>query len=204
MIPSRHSLPALSARLSAAAGAALLGLALAAGSAFLGLALASGSAGAQTFSDAFAGFGSNEREPIQIEARELQVQDKSQSAVFSGDVVVTQGDAMLKTQRLVVHYDGSAAGGVNQRISRLEASGRVYISSKDQTATGERATFDMNRQLMVMTGGEVVLSQGPNVVVGNKLTVNLKTGKADLEAKNTGRVKVLIQPNSLREATPQN
>ena len=193
MIPSRHSLPALSARLAAAAGATLLGLALAAGS-----------AGAQTFSDAFAGFGSNEREPIQIEARELQVQDKSQSAVFSGDVVVTQGDAMLKTQRLVVHYDGSAAGGVNQRISRLEASGRVYISSKDQTATGERATFDMNRQLMVMTGGEVVLSQGPNVVVGNKLTVNLKTGKADLEAKNTGRVKVLIQPNSLREATPQN
>lgn len=196
MIPSRHSLPALSARLAAAAGAALLGLALAAGSA--------GTAGAQTFSDAFAGFGSNEREPIQIEARELQVQDKSQSAVFSGDVVVTQGDAMLKTQRLVVHYDGSAAGGVNQRISKLEASGRVYISSKDQTATGERATFDMNQQLMVMTGGEVVLSQGPNVVVGNKLTVNLKTGKADLEAKNTGRVKVLIQPNTVRQGTPQN
>ncbi|QGZ35844.1 lipopolysaccharide transport periplasmic protein LptA [Stappia indica] len=204
MIPSRHALPALSARLAAAAGAALLGLALAAGSAFLGLALAAGTAGAQTFSDAFAGFGSNEREPIQIEARELQVQDKSQSAVFSGDVVVTQGDAVLKTQRLVVHYDGSAAGGVNQRISRLEASGRVYISSKDQTATGERATFDMNQQLMVMTGGEVVLSQGPNVVVGNKLTVNLKTGKADLEAKNTGRVKVLIQPNSVRQGTPQN
>lgn len=196
MIPSRHSLPALSARLAAAAGAAFLGLALVAGSA--------GTAGAQTFSDAFAGFGSNEREPIQIEARELQVQDKSQSAVFSGDVVVTQGDAMLKTQRLVVHYDGSAAGGVNQRISKLEASGRVYISSKDQTATGERATFDMNQQLMVMTGGEVVLSQGPNVVVGNKLTVNLKTGKADLEAKNTGRVKVLIQPNTVRQGTPQN
>lgn len=193
MIPSRPSLPARSARLAAAAGAALLGLALAAGA-----------AGAQTFSDAFAGFGSNEREPIQIEARELQVQDKSQSAVFSGDVVVTQGDAMLKTQRLVVHYDGSAAGGVNQRISKLEASGRVYISSKDQTATGERATFDMNQQLMVMTGGEVVLSQGPNVVVGNKLTVNLKTGKADLEAKNTGRVKVLIQPNTVRQGTPQN
>ena len=132
------------------------------------------------------------------------MQDKSQSAVFSGDVVVTQGDAMLKTQRLVVHYDGSAAGGVNQRISKLEASGRVYISSKDQTATGERATFDMNQQLMVMTGGEVVLSQGPNVVVGNKLTVNLKTGKADLEAKNTGRVKVLIQPNTVRQGTPQN
>lgn len=168
------------------------------------MALAPAPAAAQTFSDAFAGFGSNEREPIQIEAKELKVQDKDQSAVFSGDVVVTQGDAVLKTQRLVVRYDGSAAGGVNQRISRLEASGRVYISSKDQTATGERATFDMTRQLMVMTGREVVLSQGPNVVVGSRLTVNLKTGQADLEAQKSGRVKVLIQPNSLKNGTPQN
>ena len=33
---------------------------------------------------------------------------------------------------------------------------------------------------------------------------SLQTGKADLEAKNTGRVKVLIQPNSVRQGTPQN
>ena len=43
---------------------------------------------AQTFSNAFAGFGSNTSEPIQIEARELQVEDKTNSATFSGDVVV--------------------------------------------------------------------------------------------------------------------
>ena len=159
---------------------------------------------AQTFSDAFAGFGSNDREPIQIEAKELQVQDKSQSAVFSGDVVVTQGDAVLKTQRLVVYYDGSAAGGVNQRIARLEASGRVLIASKDQKATGQNASFDMNRQMMVMTGKEVVLSQGPNVVTGNRLTVNLKTGQADLEAPKDGRVRVLIQPNSINNQAPRN
>ncbi len=152
---------------------------------------------AQTFSNAFAGFGSNTSEPIQIEARELQVEDKTNSATFSGDVVVSQGETQLKTQRLRVFYNGSAGGSVQQQISRLEASGRVFISSKDQTATGDKASFDMNRQVMVMTGKEVVLSQGPNVVVGNKLTVNLKTGKADLQAPSSGRVKVLIQPKSL-------
>lgn len=155
-------------------------------------------ASAQTFSDAFAGFGSNTQEPIQIEARELEVEDKTNSATFKGDVVVSQGDTQLKTQRLRVYYDGSAGGNVQQQISRLEASGRVYISSKDQTATGDQASFDMRSQTMVMTGKEVVLSQGPNVVVGNRLTVNLKTGKADLKAPKSGRVKVLIQPNSLQ------
>lgn len=170
-------------------------------SAFVGVlvAFASPSAtSAQTFSDAFAGFGSNQDEPIQIEASELQVEDQTNSATFTGDVVVSQGETQLKTQKLRVFYDGSATGSVQQKISRLEAAGRVHISSKDQTATGDQASFDMNRQVMVMTGDEVVLSQGPNVVVGNRLTVNLKTGKADLQAKKSGRVKVLIQPNSVK------
>ncbi len=172
------------------------------GTMLLFLALAAPAA-AQTFSDAFAGFGNNDEEPIQIEAEELEVQDKTNSAVFSGDVVVTQGNATMKTQRLIVTYDGKAGAnteGVQQRIKRLEAAGRVYISARDQTATGDQASFDMDRQVMVMTGREVVLSQGPNVVVGSRLTVDLKTGKADLEAPKSGRVKVLIQPNSLKNA----
>ncbi len=157
---------------------------------------------AQTFSDSFAGFGSNEREPIQIEAKELKVEDKDHTAVFVGDVIVRQGDATLKTQRLKIHYAGSAAGGaVQSRISKMEASGTVLISSKDQTATGDHASFDMEREFLVLTGKEVVLSQGPNVVVGSRLTVNLKTGKVDLEAPKQGRVKVLITPNSFKNTT---
>lgn len=158
-------------------------------------------AAAQTFSDSFAGFGSNDKEPIQIEAKELNVEDKNRTAEFIGDVVVRQGDATLKTQRLRIRYAGSAGGGapVQSRISRMEASGTVLISSRDQTATGDSATFDMERQVLVLSGKEVILSQGPNVVVGSRLTVNLKTGKVDLEAPQQGRVKVLITPNSFKD-----
>ena len=178
------------------------------------VALFAGTAQAQTFSDAFAGFGSNDGEPIDIEASELRVEDGNSTATFVGDVVVTQGETSLKTQRLKVFYVGSGAqqtdgSAVQQRISRLEAAGGVHISSKDQTARGDAASFDMNREIMVMTGKEVVLSQGPNVVVGNKLTVNLKTGQANLTAGGgkvagqgngggNGRVKVRIQPNSVQ------
>ncbi|MBN9668740.1 LptA/OstA family protein [Roseibium aggregatum] len=189
---------------------------------FKSLAIASlaaiwiGGAQAQTFSDAFAGFGSNDGEPIEIEASELQVEDNSKIATFVGDVVVTQGETSLKTQRLKVYYAGSGTNpagsgtenAVQQRISRLEAQGGVFIASKDQKARGDVASFDMTREIMVMTGREVVLSQGPNVVVGNKLTVNLKTGQANLSAgsgqvagqsgNGGGRVKVRIQPNSVK------
>ncbi|MBG6161811.1 lipopolysaccharide export system protein LptA [Labrenzia sp. EL_195] len=174
--------------------------------------LLTGTAGAQTFSDSFAGFGSNEGEPIEIEASELRVEDNNNTATFVGDVVVIQGETSLKTERLKVFYAGSDSsedeGAVQQRISRLEAEGGVFVTSKDQTAKGDAASFDMNKEIMVMTGREVVLSQGPNVVVGQKLTVNLKTGQANLTAANGnvsgsggggGRVKVRILPNSVEE-----
>ncbi|WP_269584013.1 LptA/OstA family protein [Roseibium sp. Sym1] len=175
--------------------------------------LIAGTAQAQTFSDAFAGFGANDGDPIDIEASELRVEDNNNTATFVGDVVVTQGETSLKTQRLKVFYIGSGSeqaqeSAVQQRISRLEAAGGVFITSKDQTARGDAASFDMTREVMVMTGKEVVLSQGPNVVVGKKLTVNLKTGQANLTAgggnvsgqgNGGGRVKVRIQPNSVQE-----
>lgn len=164
------------------------------------LALGITALSAQTFSNAFAGFGSNDDEPIQIEAAELQVEDKNNLAIFTGNVVVTQGETQLKTHRLKVFYDGQASGAVQQSISRLEASGKVFVSSQDQVATGDEASFDMKKDLMIMTGEKVVLSQGPNVVVGNKLTVNLTTGQADLQAApkqgKSGRIKMLLQPNS--------
>lgn len=176
---------------------------------------------AQTFSDTFAGFGSSEGEPIEIEASELQVEDRNKIATFSGDVVVIQGETRLETQRLKVYYDGQEdaqeaqqstqpepGAPTQQEISRLEALGGVNITSQDQRATGDSASFDMAREVMVMTGREVVLVQGANVVVGNHLTVNLKTGQANLRAEpavssgqngeQPGRVRVRILPNSLQ------
>ncbi|WP_068311518.1 lipopolysaccharide transport periplasmic protein LptA [Polycladidibacter hongkongensis] len=168
----------------------------------LALLVFCGAAAAQeTFSDAFAGFGSNSNEPIEIEAKDLEVRDKEKSAIFSGNVVVVQGTSKLKSNRLVVYYSGSLEGGEGpqQSISRLEASGDVLISADDQIATGDNASFDMEKEFMVMTGKKVVLSQGDNVIVGKKITVNLKSGKVNMDASKSGRVKLLLQPNSMKK-----
>lgn len=164
----------------------------------LGVGLTSGALQAQTFSNSFTDLGANKDEPIQIEAKELEVLDQEKKAIFNGDVVVVQGDTTLKTKRLVVFYDEDG-GGTQQDISKLEAIGGVLVTSKDQKATGNHAIFDAKTNLLVMTGKEVVLSQGPNVIVGNRLTINLNTGKVDLEAPKGGRVKVLLDTKSLQD-----
>ncbi len=160
--------------------------------AVLGLALTV-PASAQTFSDSFTGLGANSKDPIQIEARELEVRDKERVAIFKGDVNVRQKNAVLKAQHLKVYYVGGA-GAASQDISRLEAGGKVYVSSGDQVATGDRAVFDMKAERLTVTGN-VVLSKGTNVIQGEKLEIDLKTGKARF--RSPSRVRMLIQPKSL-------
>jgi lipopolysaccharide export system protein LptA len=155
---------------------------------------------AQSFSTGFRDFGSqNNKEPIQIEADRAEVYDEQQMAVFIGNVAVRQGDSTLKTTRLKVFYEGQAANAARateanaqSQIKKLEAEGSVIITQADQTATGDKGTFDMKADIAVLTGN-VVLTQGKNVGRGNKLTVNLKTGQAKLEG---GRVQFLLMPGS--------
>lgn len=85
------------------------------------------------------------------------------------------------------------SGGAN--IDHLEVDGKVYIKSDDQVATGDSGTFDMKSQVLVLSGKKVVLSQGDNVLVGCKLTVQMQTGLAQVDACG-GRVMMSLTPQS--------
>jgi len=163
------------------------------------LLLAPAGAGAQTIQTGFADFGTNENAPIEIEADELEVQDRANIAVFTGNVVVKQEGAALQTSRLTVHYAENAlpasgeapATPQNQRISRLEAEGRVLITAEGQSATGDSGTVDFDGRTLALDGN-VTLTQDGNVVTGDALTVSLDTGIARVQAKS--RVRVLLNP----------
>lgn len=182
----------------------------------------------------FSGFGGSDGGPIQIEARELEVRDKEGVAIFTGDVVVKQGETTLETAKLVVHYvgGGQAAGGEggegkknkaaaeaaaadgaasapaaapaasapaapvagSQEIDRLEATGKVLVTSKDQSASGDSATYDGKTEILELRG-DVVLTQGKNVVRGDRLLVEMQTGRARVLSTNR-RVQMLLTPGS--------
>ena len=70
--------------------------------------------------------------------------------------------------------------GGSSQISKLEARGGVVVQ-KDQTATGDRALFDMKSNTVTLMGN-VLVSQGPNVLRGEKLVVDLTTGVSRVDA----------------------
>ena len=142
--------------------------------------------------------------PIQIESDRLEVIDGESKAVFVGNVNVTQGPTLMKAGRMTVFYANSGGGSPatgSANIDRLEVEDKVYIKSEEQVATGDRGTFDMATEVLVLSGKEVVLSEGKNVLVGCKLTVNMKSGRAQVDGcgaggERGGRVMMSITPGS--------
>ena len=152
--------------------------------------------------NALQGFSQNKDKPVQIEAQQLDVRDKDKVAVFSGNVVVTQGDTTMKCKTLHVFYDQDdqkdGAGkntkntmkaaqpgpGGKQTIKRLEARGGVVVIQKEQTATGETGIFEMKSNTVTLVGGKngVVINQGSNLLRGDRLVVDLGTGHARVES----------------------
>jgi lipopolysaccharide export system protein LptA len=143
-------------------------------------------------------------QPIQIESDKLEVRQAESMAIFSGNVTVNQGPTLLKAGKMTVYYvkdpnaGKSAAAGASAMtgaaiIDHLEVENKVYIKSNDQIATGDTGKFDMKTQVLVLSGKEVVLSQGDNVLKGCKLTVQMKSGLANVDGCG-GRVMMSFTP----------
>jgi lipopolysaccharide export system protein LptA len=186
----------------------------------LGLSGASGRAQSapQGPPNALQGFSQNRDQPVNIEAATLEVRDKQQQATFSGDVRVKQGDTGLRCKSLVVFYEqngetaeksktlqaATPGPGGAQRIKRLEAHGGVVVTQKDQTATGDLGVFDMKANTVTLTGNPVVMTQGQNVLRGEKLVVDLTSGVSRVESNkgSQGRVQGLFLPGSAGPEKP--
>lgn len=164
--------------------------------------------------NAMQGFSTNKDKPIHIEALRLEVRDKDKVATFSGDVQVVQGDTELRCKTLVVFYEpdkdapgakaappvtsaASSASSGEQKIKRLEARGGVVVTQNDQIATGDSALFEMASNTVTLTGN-VVVTQGQNVLRGERLVVDLNTGVSKVFSGKggDGRVQGLFLPGN--------
>jgi lipopolysaccharide export system protein LptA len=166
--------------------------------------------------------GTSSKEPISIDADKLVYYDKEHRAVYSGNVVVVQGDTKMTCSAMTVFLDhapttGAAASppkGVASQstngqsgptadagVKHLDAAGPVTVVSKTQVATGDSGSYD-KAEGKVRLIGHVTLSDGQNVTKGDKLTYDLKSGQATVDTTaKSGRVHGQFVPKSGADAT---
>lgn len=147
------------------------------------------------------------QQPVEISADQLEVLQSDQKAIFSGNVIAKQGRINMKSSRMTVFYKGggdkqqsaSAMAGAAKGISRIEADGDVFFASPTETARSKKASYDVDKEMITMTG-DVVLTRDRNVLKGSQLIYNLTTGKSVLNSSGNsggtggGRVKGLFIP----------
>lgn len=139
-------------------------------------------------------FRTDPNAPIDIDADVLDVDDTARTATFRGAVRAIQGEFTIRTVEMIATYTGQAGISLMQaapttgskpaaaQIQRVQARKKVLVTSKDdQSATGDWADFDVKSNTVTI-GGDVVLTQGPNVVRGPKLVIDMVTGLSRMES----------------------
>ena len=148
--------------------------------------------------------------PIEITADQLEVKQQEQLATFTGNVDAVQGELVLSADRLRVYYygeDQEAPAGSSSSIRRIEADGNVFLSSPQETAQGAAGVYDVAGNQLSLEGS-VVLTQDDNVIRGERLEIDLVSGRSRVLAavpSSAGgeppqRVRAIFTPQSFAPA----
>jgi lipopolysaccharide export system protein LptA len=122
--------------------------------------------------------------PVDFTADRIEVQDRSDRVVVSGNVQVTQADMHLSSDRLTVAYTQppSGAQSSNVQINRMDAVGNVVVTRGAEVAKGNVAIYDLDKKLITMLGN-VRLTQGTSNLTGGRLLMDLKTGRSSVDGR---------------------
>jgi lipopolysaccharide export system protein LptA len=140
---------------------------------------------AQAVANPFSGMGRDSDKPIAIAADSTTADIHNETATYAGNVRVEQGNLKLRSDTLAI----KASKGT---ITNIEAKGNVILASPQGQATGSSAVYDISARVVKMSG-KVILAQGPNILRGTSLVINLATGRADLTGSG-GRVEGVFVP----------
>lgn len=124
----------------------------------------------------------NSNAPVDFAADRIELQDRADRAVLSGNVDITQGDMRLRAARVTIAY---ASGGQTE-VTRMDASGGVTMTSRTETARAQFAIYDLRSRLVTMIGGVVLSRNGQGETRGNRMVLNMNTGLATLDGGRVG------------------
>jgi lipopolysaccharide export system protein LptA len=121
------------------------------------------------------------RAPVSYAADRIELQDRQNRIILSGDVKVEQAGLALQSSRMLVNYDDAGT----LRIDRITASGGVNIARGSERASGDVAVYDFNRRIITMAGN-VRLRRGGDTLNGGRLVIDLQTGLSSVDGAPAG------------------
>lgn len=126
--------------------------------------------------------------PVEVTADQLSVNQAAGTALFTGHVIVGQGDMRMTAPWVQVVYT-KGTNGTRGSISRVHAKDGVTLTTPTEAAEGKDAVYTVSTGIVVMTGN-VVLTQGQNAMSGQRLDIDMTKGTGIMR----GRVQTVFHP----------
>lgn len=126
--------------------------------------------------------GHDTRAPIDIDAARVEVRDKESQAIFTGAVKIRQGNMSLDAASVRVFYE--RGGGNDLAVRRVDAQGGVALASPSERARSAYGVYDVDNRVLTMIG-DVVLNRGDSVLRGQRLAIDLDTGRSTLDGASS-------------------
>jgi len=122
------------------------------------------------------------RKPIEILADSMEWNKQLGQAIATGNAKAIQGETTIKANKIiaVLSEDNS------QQIKELKATGKVVFLKDNQLATGDKATYYLNQERVIIIGN-VELKRDGNIIKGEKLIIDFLTGLSRMKGSNTNQ-----------------
>ena len=136
----------------------------------------------------FGGVAHDSDQPVEAVSDTLTIDQTNGRALFSGNVIIIQGDLRIAAEDVEVIYsdlDGERS------VDEVIATGGVFITRGEDAAEGEDAVYAVAAGILTMTG-DVLVTQGTTTIAGDSMVVDMTTGDGVVE----GRVRTVLTPQS--------
>lgn len=131
----------------------------------------------------------NSKAPVNYAADRIELQDKQNRVVLSGNVDIAQADLTMRAARTTVAY--TDVGSL--QIQRIDASGGVVVTRGNERASGDVAVYDFDRKIITMAGN-VALRRGSDTLNGGRLVIDLNTGISNIDGRASGAAPAMGVP----------
>jgi lipopolysaccharide export system protein LptA len=141
---------------------------------------------------AAAQLAQNSDAPVDITADELEVFNNECRAIWRGNAEALQDTSRLRADVLTIvnkvgaAKPGAAAGANCGAMDRMEAQGSVYYVTPQQRVRGSAGVYDAAAETITITG-DVVAVEGQNVIRGERMVINSRTGQGQMQGVARGR-----------------
>ena len=128
---------------------------------------------------------------IEIIADEMEWNKQKNEAIALGNAKATKGNTVIIANKIIATLTDTSK---DQQIIKLVATGKVKFTRMEEIATGKKAIYDLEKDIIVIKGN-VSLQKDKNIMVGESLIINISTGLSKLSGSNNNN-KVKMKYNT--------